>query len=168
MATESRGFGPIDGILGSVPTSLSPCYLLMSIKSSLGPRGLTKGTLSSPHQNKTVPTVLDNLHKQKSISVETLGVYFAPSPSTGLPIGELSFGAVDRTKIVGNVNYVPVTKNAVAGNYWGVDQSISYDGEELLKESAGIVDTGERVSGPIYAPDSQSCTTSRHDFGSYQ
>lgn len=121
FATESQGFTGVDGILG------------------LGPVGLTKGTFSNP--NKTVLTVMDQLYKQKTIKTETLGIYFAPS--TGLlPSGELSFGAVDATKVVGAVHYVPITSNAYAGKYWGIDQSISYGGEQILKTSAGIVDTG--------------------------
>lgn len=93
---------------------------------------------------------MDQLYKQKTIKTETLGIYF--SPSTGLlPTGEISFGAVDATKVVGNVHYVPVTSNAYAGKYWGIDQSISYGGEQILKTSAGIVDTGNILSMRIYA-----------------
>ena len=85
---------------------------------------------------------MDQLYKQKTIKEETLGIYFAPSAGA-LPTGELSFGAVDASKVVGAVHYVPVTSNAYAGKYWGIDQSISYGGEQILQESAGIVDTGE-------------------------
>ena len=43
----------------------------------------------------------------------------------------------------GDVNYVPITSTQPAGNYWGIDQSISYGSETtLLKTTAGIVDTG--------------------------
>ncbi|KAF7982212.1 hypothetical protein HWV62_29400 [Athelia sp. TMB] len=121
FSTESQGFTGIDGILG------------------LGPVELTRGTLSNG--NKTVLTVMDQLYKQKTIKTETLGIYFAPSAGV-LPTGELSFGDVDTSKVVGAVHYVPVTKNAFAGKYWGIDQSISYGGEQILQESAGIVDTG--------------------------
>lgn len=106
---------------------------------SLGPAGLTKGTLSD--ENKTVATVMDNLYKQKTIPAETLGMYYAPS--TGLPAGEISFGSVDTSKTTGAVNYVPITSNEYASKYWGIDQSISYNGVQILKSSAGMVDSGE-------------------------
>jgi hypothetical protein len=36
---------------------------------------------------------------------------------------------------------VPITSTAPASQYWGIDQAVSYDGQEILN-SAGIVDTG--------------------------
>lgn len=105
---------------------------------SIGPVDLTLGTLSNNQQ--TVPTVVDNLYKQKLIPSETLGIYFAPSP--GMPEGELSFGVVDTTKTVGQVKYVPITKTNTSKNYWGIDQSISYGSQVILSQTSGIVDTG--------------------------
>lgn len=56
--------------------------------------------------------------------------------------GELTFGGVDESKITKPIKYVPITKNPVAGKYWGIDQSISYGGEPILLLGSGIVDTG--------------------------
>ena len=44
---------------------------------------------------------------------------------------------------LGDVNYVPITSTQPAGNYWGIDQTVSYgDNTSLLDTTAGIVDTG--------------------------
>jgi Eukaryotic aspartyl protease len=47
-------------------------------------------------------------------------------------------------RIVGDVNYVPITGTSRASKYWGIDQSITYgsSGQIILNLSAGIVDTG--------------------------
>lgn len=141
VATESQDFNGIDGILGYVSRRQFRSAILTA-DDSLGPVDLTQGTLSE--ENKTVPTVLDNLYAQRLIPSETLGVYFAPS--TGMPTGELSFGAVDTTKTVGPVTYAPITKTGVSQIYWGIDQSISYGSDPLLSQASGIVDTGMFIS----------------------
>ncbi|OAX43684.1 acid protease [Rhizopogon vinicolor AM-OR11-026] len=114
--------GSIDGILG------------------LGPVGLTQTSVSNAYE---VPTVMDNLYSQKTISSEVLGVFFSPAPSDDAT-GELTFGGYDTSKITGSVNYVPITSTSPANAYWGIDQSISYgaNGAVILTETAGIVDTG--------------------------
>jgi hypothetical protein len=47
---------------------------------SIGPVGLTKGTLNGT--SDTVPTVTDNLYKQRTISTEVIGVYYAPTTTS--------------------------------------------------------------------------------------
>lgn len=58
------------------------------------------------------------------------------------PQGELTFGCVDRSKITGPVDYVPVTKALIAGKYWGIDQFITYGDTVIQVPGSGIVDTG--------------------------
>jgi saccharopepsin len=112
--------GSFDGILG------------------VGPVDLTSGTVSNTDE---VPTVMDNLYSQGTISSEVLGVFFSPTSSDGA-YGELTFGGYDASKVTGDVGYVPITSTSPASKYWGIDQSISYGDTLILSETAGIVDTG--------------------------
>ena len=120
VVDNSTGFANLDGVLG------------------VGPVILTNHTVSN---TGTVPTVSDNLYAQGTISEEVLGIYYAPvsAPSSD---GTLTFGGVDYSKTIGSVAYAPVTTTYPSSYYWGVDQSISYDGETILSTTAGIVDTG--------------------------
>jgi hypothetical protein len=115
-ASNTKGFDGVDGILG------------------VGPAALTKGTLT-PEVTKEIPTVVDNLYKQGTIKNASIGVFFHPTSYATLPgpnaevfpqDGELTFGDIDRTKLVANVEYTPITKTLPAGVYWGIDQSIRY------------------------------------------
>ncbi|KAF5344922.1 hypothetical protein D9758_011584 [Tetrapyrgos nigripes] len=121
VASEATGFNGVDGILG------------------VGPNDLTEGTVS--HEG-VVPTVTDNLMSQGTIDTESLGIFYQPTTGNNVANGELTFGGVDQSKIVGDITYVPITsiKNA-ASKYWGIDQEVRYNGNTILT-AAGIVDTG--------------------------
>jgi len=122
VASTADGFNDTDGILG------------------IGPVDLTQGTVSN---TSTVPTVTDNLLKQGTISQEIISISYVPTTSpTELPNGEMTFGATDPSKFTGEIGYVPITSSSPANHYWGIDQSISYGGQEILTSTAGIVDTG--------------------------
>ena len=95
----------------------------------------------------TVPTVVDDLFAQGSVSAPVLGVFFRPSTLlTELDSGELSFGAPDVSKTTGPIQYVPITTTFPASAYWGIDQSIEYGSTTILAKTAGIVDTGSSLS----------------------
>ena len=118
----------IDGILG------------------IGPVDLTSGTVSD---GKPVPTVTDNLYKEKLISAESIGISYVPTTGTSsssgaLMNGELTFGGTDSSKYTGEITYTPITSTSPASQYWGIDQSITYgsSGTKILDTTAGIVDTG--------------------------
>ncbi|KAH9021869.1 acid protease [Lactarius hengduanensis] len=129
VASTAEGFSDVDGILG------------------IGPVDLTSGTVEGVG---LVPTITDNLFKQKTISTESIGIFYQPyqEPFTFLsllfPDGELTFGGIDKSKVTCDVNYVPITETSPASNYWGIDQSITYgsNGPSILASTAGIVDTG--------------------------
>ncbi|KAH9979933.1 acid protease [Lactifluus volemus] len=124
VASSSRGFNDVDGILG------------------IGPVDLTQGTIGG---RTPVPTITDNLFQQGTITTESIGIFYQPSTSAGaLANGELKFGGIDSSKIVGDVNYVPITSTSPASRYWGVDQTVTYgsSGETILGLTSGIVDTG--------------------------
>ncbi|KAG6845568.1 hypothetical protein H0H87_007247 [Tephrocybe sp. NHM501043] len=110
----------------------------------IGPVGLTKGTLH-PSVNDTVPTVTDTAFEQGIIASNQIGVYFEPYSNTSEQIGALSYGGVDDSKFTGNITFAPLTTTQPASAYWGVNQTITYGSEEILKESAGIVDTGSTL-----------------------
>lgn len=121
VASRAQGFQGVDGILG------------------VGPVDLTQGTVSG--QN-LVPTVVDNLFAQGTISAATLGIFYEPTTKEGALNGELVFGGIDQSKITGDLTYVPITGTAPASDYWGIDQDLAYGSAPLLRRSAGIVDTG--------------------------
>ncbi|KZP19634.1 acid protease [Athelia psychrophila] len=110
----------------------------------LGPADLTMATLNNSAET-SIPTITDVLYSSRVISTEVLGVYFTPasnSTNSSSAQGELSWGAPDTSKMTGPVAYVPVSKTAPSNQSWGIDQSVSYGGVELLKNASGIVDTG--------------------------
>lgn len=57
--------------------------------SRIGPTDLTEGTVSG---ESGVPTITENLHAQGGISLNAVGVYFAPTTSKSTINGELTFG----------------------------------------------------------------------------
>jgi saccharopepsin len=157
VASFANGFSGVDGILG---------YVLLvwdrSCKNNwwqyyrIGPVDLTQQTLSS---GDTIPTVTDNLISQGTISTEVIGIFYAPASESDSD-GELTFGGVDTSKTTSAISYVPITSTSPASLYWGIDQSISYNGKTILSSTAGIVDTGTTLvliaSGWFF-----SCTTSQ-------
>jgi hypothetical protein len=121
VSSKATGFNDVDGILG------------------IGPVDLTTGTVAS---TTSVPTVTDNLFKQGTIPVESIGISYVPTTTASAPNGELTFGGTDATKFTGEITYVPITHTSPANKYWGIDQTITYGSETILPDTAGIVDTG--------------------------
>lgn len=132
-AKKSSGFGSdIDGILG------------------FGPVDLTAKTVKGV---SVVPTFMDNLYKQKSISSEVLGVYFAPlsGSESSASNGELTLGGVDSTKYTGSITYISQLTSGLASKYWGLQVTGLKVGSTSVSMSAAdaIVDTGTTL---IYLP----------------
>lgn len=132
-ATKSSGFSGVDGIIG------------------FGPVDLTEGTVSNTN---TVPTFMDNLYKQGSISTEVLGVSFKPESGsdTNDANGELTLGGVDTSKYTGTLTYFPQLTSGSASAYWGIAiAKFAYGSTSLGTNAQGIVDTGTTL---IYIPTS--------------
>ncbi|KAK4498597.1 hypothetical protein PRZ48_011256 [Zasmidium cellare] len=130
-ATSSQGFQGVDGIAG------------------FGPVGLTQGTVSNAN---TVPTFMDNLYKQGSISTEVLGVYFKPESGSDSDDtnGELTLGGTDTSKYSGTLTYFPKLTSGSASAYWGLAiASFTYGSTTLASNAQGIIDTGTTL---IYIP----------------
>ncbi|TCD68312.1 hypothetical protein EIP91_011171 [Steccherinum ochraceum] len=127
VATSSTGFDDVDGILG------------------LGPNDLTVGTLK-PDTKSTIPTVTDNLFSQAVIAANQVAISFEPTTSLSVQNGEITFGGTDSSKFVGSINLAPITKTKPAANFWGIDQAIRFGNTQILKQTAGIVDTGTTLT----------------------
>lgn len=132
-ASTSSGFSGVDGIIG------------------FGPVGLTQGTVSNVN---TVPTFMDNLKSQGSISTEVLGVSFKPESGsdTDDANGELTLGGTDSSKYTGTLTYFSKLTSGTASAYWGISiASFTYGSTTLASSASGIVDTGTTL---IYIPSS--------------
>lgn len=132
-ASRSTGFNSVDGIVG------------------FGPVDLTQGTVSNTN---TVPTFMDNLYNQGSISTEVLGVSFRPESGsdTSDTNGELTLGGVDSAHYSGSLTYFPQLTSGAAAPYWGLSiASFTYGSTTLASGATGIIDTGTTL---IYIPTS--------------
>ncbi|CEI41856.1 hypothetical protein FVEN_g3800 [Fusarium venenatum] len=132
-ASSATGFSGVDGIIG------------------FGPVGLTSGTVSNVN---TVPTFMDNLYSQGSISSEVLGVSFRPESGSddSDTNGELTLGGVDSSKYSGSITYFPALSSGTASQYWGISiGGFTYGSTTLGTSGSGIVDTGTTL---IYIPTS--------------
>ncbi|KAJ7791220.1 acid protease [Mycena olivaceomarginata] len=124
VADNATDMNNMDGILG------------------IGPCCLTEGTTSD---NTPIPTVTDNCLNQRLIANACIGIYYEPTAADNDSNGKtgcLSFGGPDISKCTSEINYVPITKTDPACKYWGIDQSICYNGKEIMAKCAGIADTG--------------------------
>ncbi|KAF7985427.1 hypothetical protein HWV62_5149 [Athelia sp. TMB] len=131
VASTATGFTGVDGIVGFGPVDLT----LLTVS----------GTL-------TVPTFLDNLKSQGTISTEALGVYFAPESGsdTDDANGELTFGGADSSKYTGSITYTAKATSGTVSSYWGIAvSSISFGGQTIGSGLQAIVDTGTTL---IYIP----------------
>jgi hypothetical protein len=132
-ASSSSGFSGVDGIIG------------------FGPVDLTEDTVSNAN---TVPTFMDNLYSQGSISTEVLGVSFAPESGsdTDDTNGELTLGGTDSSKYSGSITYFSKLTSGDSSPYWGISiASFTYGSTTLASSGSGIVDTGTTL---IYIPTS--------------
>ena len=89
---QSSGFTGFDGILGFGVAILKGHGILnwLSI-SRIGPVDLTLGTLF-PDVIGEIPTVVDNLWTQDTISSYEIGISFEPTTSESNENGEISWG----------------------------------------------------------------------------
>jgi len=133
VASTSTGFEGVDGIIG------------------FGPVDLTEDTVAD---TATVPTFMDNLHSQGTISTEILGVSFAPESGgdTDDENGELDLGATDASKFTGSLAFVPRSTTSPYSLFWGVNvASIEVGSTTVGSAASAIVDTGTTL---IFIPTS--------------
>ncbi|KAF8214900.1 acid protease [Mycena galopus ATCC 62051] len=123
VAQEATDMDGVDGIMG------------------IGPVCLTQGTITSD-PSAEIPTVTDNCLAQKLINQEVIGISYKPTTDGNGMTGSLCFGGPDPKMCNGPISYVPITKTEPAKLYWGIDQSISYGGQNIMDLCPGIADTG--------------------------
>jgi hypothetical protein len=103
VASSTRGFSGVDGILGYYFLLLvkAPYRLAQTEMRRIGPVDLTQGTLTQGtiREKTPVPTITDNFFKQGTITTESIGIFYQPSTSSDiLANGELTFGDIDSSK----------------------------------------------------------------------
>ncbi|KIP04810.1 hypothetical protein PHLGIDRAFT_25390 [Phlebiopsis gigantea 11061_1 CR5-6] len=89
------------------------------------------------------PSIVNNAFSQGQLNVEEVGIYFQPTTSLSITNGELSFGGVDSSKIVGQIQTVAITSTSPASQFIGINQQVTLGTSpvvEILPETAGIVD----------------------------
>ncbi|KAF9562690.1 hypothetical protein EC968_005172 [Mortierella alpina] len=126
VASKSKGYDDVDGVLG------------------LGPSDLSVGTLS-PHAESSIPTVVDSMFAQGIIGANMFSIFFEPITEHDAiqQKGQIFFGGTDRSKYTGEITYTPTTTTSPASSYWGIDASFTYDGHTILASpAAGTVDSG--------------------------
>lgn len=117
------GTNDVDGILG------------------VGPQARDSNTVSTIATS--FATVVDNLVAQGDIQKNLIAISFQPSTVATVKNGEMCFGDMDPKKFIGGMTWIPLTNQAPATSFWGIEQSLTYGGQTLLPPaSAGIVDTG--------------------------
>ncbi|KAJ7484539.1 acid protease, partial [Mycena latifolia] len=147
---QGDDFTGVDGVLG------------------LGPVDLTQDTLST--DNSQVPTVTDNAFSQGLIPANQIAISFEPVGQDGIFHGEITWGGVDPSKFIGDINFAPPAPGF--NPYWSLQQSITYgtSGELIMPISSGMVDTGttllwldptsfaayQRATGAVFAGDTQN------------
>lgn len=99
---------------------------------------MTANTVSG--SNSSFNTVVDTAAASGLIPKRQVGLFIAPQASTAQ--GTITFGGADTSLTSGDVSFVPVSQDSEAGQFWGIDQSISYGGQQLLSTTSGIVDSG--------------------------
>ncbi|KAJ6570655.1 family A1 protease [Mycena vulgaris] len=123
VAQASNGFKGVDGVLG------------------MGPDELSRGTVG-PDPTEMLPAIVQTLFCQGNIPAEVFSIFMQPTGSVSAIVkGEISWGAstTDLTHLR------PMTTHFPASAYWGVDMQFSYGSTSILRQTAGIIDTGSTL-----------------------
>ena len=70
----------------------------------LGPVGLTKATLNNDPQ-ASIPTIIDNLLTQGTITQNVVSFFFAPMLQTSITYGTITLGGIDPTDVTSSITY---------------------------------------------------------------
>jgi hypothetical protein len=99
------GFLPWTGSWGEQKLCQLLCICVNPVSRRIGPTDLTLGVLY-PDYNMITPTVTDNLFHQGKIQKHQVAVSFEPTNFFPTVNGEMTFGGVDSTKYIGDINYL--------------------------------------------------------------
>ncbi|KAK2624223.1 hypothetical protein QTJ16_006173 [Diplocarpon rosae] len=115
----------------------------------LGPISLTVGLVEDTN---LVPTFLNNLMTQGSISTEVFGLYLKPGSGsdTSDADGELTIGDINTARYTGELSYFPVLTDSLAAVHWGLEiEAFTFGLITLASFVECIIDTGTTM---IYIP----------------
>ncbi|KAG2068953.1 acid protease [Suillus decipiens] len=107
----------------------------------IGPTLSGLGTLPNL-PNQMVPTVIDRLFEEGTISRPVVGIFFKPTVANEDNNGELCFGGTNPKKYTRHVEYADISTIPPSSFHWGINQWIRYANIEILAPSPGIVDSG--------------------------
>jgi hypothetical protein len=100
-----RVYTPVTGCWGEHRHLVCLCVYVNNVFRSLGPADLTYDSVSYPLNTSTIPTVTGTLYAQGAIKQNLVAVSFEPMASGSVVNGELTFGATDTTKYIGDISY---------------------------------------------------------------
>jgi len=104
--------------------------------------GIMGMAFSSLAQNN-VPTVFDNMIKNKLVSQPVFSFYLNRDPSNVDNGGELLLGGIDTTRYTGDINYIPLKDTS----WWLIDQDSVSVGSYSVTGGSAILDTGTSLIG---------------------
>ncbi|KAG2066060.1 aspartic peptidase A1 [Suillus decipiens] len=107
----------------------------------IGPTSSGRGTLPNS-RDQMIPTVIDRLVEQQTITRPVVGIFFEPTVANGDNNGELCFGGTNPRKYIKRLEYTDITAIRPSSFHWGINQWIRYANIEILAYSPGIIDSG--------------------------
>ncbi|KAG2069306.1 acid protease [Suillus decipiens] len=121
VASEIQNIVAADGVLGIGPTSSG------------------RGALPN---SQIIPTVIDRLLEEGTISRPVVGIFFKPTVANEDNNGELCFGGTNPRKYLRQPVYTDVATIRPSSLHWGINQRITYGEIGILAYSPGIIDSG--------------------------
>ncbi|KAF9144513.1 Type I transmembrane sorting receptor [Linnemannia schmuckeri] len=107
-----------------------------------------------------VKTFMDNVIAAKAVALPVVSAYLPSVRRNGGKDGHYLFGAIDDTKFIGNLTYVPVTQQG----YWQITiEDVSFNGKSLNHTTQGIIDTGSTL---VMVSDAVAASIHKHVNGS--
>ncbi|KAJ6551049.1 acid protease [Mycena vulgaris] len=125
VAQASNGFKGVDGVLG------------------MGPDELSRGTVG-PDPTEMLPAIVQTLFCQGNIPAEVFSIFMQPTGISVVLALKKSIGSTT-SSLAGPPFFVPMTTHFPASAYWGVDMQFSYGSTSILRQTAGIIDTGSTL-----------------------
>lgn len=158
-ASSSSGFSGVDGILGLGPVELTRQtvqgrYEVPTLSGTLYAERRVAwdavGIAFVPYgQRDTTPSSEHAIGKQRRTDESDAGEEEgersekrASSGSAQGVEGAVTFGGYDRARFTGQLSWVPRSKASPAKVFWAVEQTLHYEGVQIMRSLPGILDIG--------------------------